>query len=212
MSERETHFTSLDGALAGLMHQLESRVEGVNPLPGHPGRGFDLLRDGRSRLHVKHVEGQSRAEREEEVWTRALAEYRKGERICESPIERDLLAALLTADWSYFYTENAVVHDEKNFNETFPEAHVVIVPQMHVARYRLDFGLVLQRGDVRRILALECDGKGFHDLSRDLDRDVYLFSYGIQTIRRTGSEIYRTPIGGVSDIVAGIAHWWEAHA
>jgi hypothetical protein len=211
MSERELHFASLGSVVAGLTHEINSRAQGIDPLRGHPGRAMDLLQDGRERLYVKpfNETGISMYERELAVWQRAQDEYAKGERLCESPIERDLLAALLTTDWRYFSTENALVHDAKDFEEPFPESNVVIVPQMQIARYRLDFGLVLRRGERRHIIAIECDGRDFHHADRDRTRDGYLVSFGIQTIRRTGSDIHATPLRGATLIAESIQHWWE---
>ena len=206
MTERELHFNSI-GAVAGwITHDLECAATGENPIRRHPGRGEDLLSDGRSRLFVKAVDG-SRVEREEMVWQRALAEFRKGSPLCESPIERDLLAGLLTADWGYFHTENAVIHDCRN--EEFPDEPVVIAPQLVVARYRLDFALVLRRGKITRTVAIECDGKDYHDRERDNRRDEYLSALGIGTIRHGGQDIHRIPLGCANEIAEGVAFWWE---
>jgi hypothetical protein len=210
-NEREIQFSSIGAVAAAVAHEANSRAMGVDGLQGHPGRAIDVLCEGRSRLFVKpYMEtGVSVIEREPAVWKRAQHEYAKGERLCDSPIERDLLAALLTTDWAYFATENALVHDAKDYDEAFPASNVVIVPQMQIARYRLDFGLVLRRGDRRHIIAVECDGKDFHQFDRDNARDGYLVSFGIQTIRRTGSDIFTMPLRGATLIAESIQHWWE---
>jgi very-short-patch-repair endonuclease len=210
-NEREIQFSSIGAIAAAVAHEANSRAMGVDGLQGHPGRAIDILNEGRSRLFIKPATdaGVSRVEREAAVWQRAQQEYAKGERLCDSPIERDLLAALLTTDWGYFATENAVVHDSKDHNEAFPASNVVIVPQMQIARYRLDFGLVLCRYHRRHIIAVECDGRDFHQLDRDNARDGYLVSFGIQTIRRTGSDIFTMPLRGATLIAESIQHWWE---
>lgn len=77
---------------------------------------------------------------------------------------------------------------------------VMISPQVRIAvptiddrRYRLDFAVVLERGDRRAYIALECDGHDFHtnpdDVQRDKVRDRDLASLGWVTLRFTGAEI-----------------------
>lgn len=205
-----THSRSLDNVLAGVLHEARAAASGVDPLRGHPGRGRDTLDNGRSRLFVKPSADATRSEREEVIWQRAIVEYEKGEKLCESPIERNMLAAMLTADWGYFSTENAVVHNVVDFEEDFPDANVVLVPQLQIARYRLDFGLMLRLGRGKQLFALECDGKQFHNSATDRERDWYLNSYGVITLRFSGADLNAGPLSAVDEAVVGIFHWWEA--
>jgi len=209
MTKRDTaHFLSLSHAIEGVVHQVHATSAGVDPLRGHPGRGPATLENGRTRLYVK-ASDEPRSVREEAVWAEAQAQYAKGEKLCESPIERSMLAAMLTADWGYFATENALVHDP-NSGEDFPDANVVFVPQLRIARFRLDFALVLNMGRWHQIFALECDGKEFHDAVADRERDFYLQSLGIITHRFTGVALNVGPIAATDEVVLGICHWWEA--
>lgn len=204
------HARLLKNVLAGVIHEAQTTAAGVDPLRGHPGRGRDTLENGRSRLFVKSVPGKLRSGCEEVVWNRAVAEYEKGENLCESPIERSMLAAILTADWGYFSTENALVHNAANFDEEYPDANVVVVPQLRIARYRLDFGLMLRAGRGKQLFALECDGRQFHDSAADRERDWYLNSFGVITHRFSGLDLNAGPLSAVDEVVTGIFHWWEA--
>jgi very-short-patch-repair endonuclease len=205
-----SHFISVGQAFDGLVHEIESAAKGIDPLPGHPGRGPATLDNGRSRLFVKGGEPGRRSDREEVVWQIAKEQYEKGEKLCESPIERTLLAALLTADWGYFGTENALVHNPNVFEEEFPDCNVVIVPQLRIAKYRLDFALVLRGGRHHQVIAFECDGKQFHDAAVDRERDFYLQAFGIITHRISGADLNKRPLAATDEIVLGIYHWWEA--
>jgi very-short-patch-repair endonuclease len=79
--------------------------------------------------------------------------------------------------------------------ECWPNKPVVIAPQFVIARYRLDFLVALRAKDYRRLVAIECDGRDYHslveDVERDKHRDEYLKSFGIRTLRYTGSWIYK---------------------
>jgi hypothetical protein len=200
----------LGNVLDGLLHEIDAASAGVNPLPGHPGRGRDTLENGRSRLWVKGSMPDTRSEREAAVWEIAKEQYEKGQVLCESPIERSLLGAVLTADWGYFGTENALVHNPNDVSEEFPEANVVVVPQLRIGRYRVDFALVLRAGPRRQVFALECDGKEFHNAAADRDRDFYLQSYGVITHRFSGSDLNRRPLASIDEFAFGVYHWWEA--
>ena len=56
--------------------------------------------------------------------------------------------------------------------------------QYGIIRYRVDFAFPTQH------LAVECDGRGWHDAERDAGRDAHLEALGWMTLRFTGSEIY----------------------
>ena len=61
---------------------------------------------------------------------------------------------------------------------------MTICPQMRFGAMRVDFGLVAKRGASRAVVALECDGEGFHlDKERDRRRDQRLLALGVHTIR-----------------------------
>jgi very-short-patch-repair endonuclease len=113
--------------------------------------------------------------------------------LCESPIEQIILARLVTMEILDF-KEPAAIHDLLS-GEEFPNKPLVVVPQFPIARFRLDFFVVVV--DQRRAwqFDIECDGVEFHSsLERrqaDFDRDTYLARIGIRTFRYTGQQIFR---------------------
>ena len=126
----------------------------------------------------------------------ALAERRLLETVhlCESPIEQMMLAAmsLMVIDGSECFPP--AIHDVMS-GEPWPGRLVTIVPQFVVARFRLDFLVVVACGDGRFSFAVECDGLKHHsnvsDRARDAERDYYLRWLGIKTIRLKGDWIYK---------------------
>ena len=68
--------------------------------------------------------------------------------------------------------------------------------QFGIGRFRVDFAFPGQR------LAIEADGRAWHDAERDATRDTRLETLGWQTLRFTGSEIYRDA-QGVADRIVG---------
>lgn len=62
-------------------------------------------------------------------------------------------------------------------------------PQVRFGRYVIDF--MVEEGSRR--LAIEADGRAFHDIARDAARDAELTTMGIdQVVRFSGSEIFRS--------------------
>ena len=127
---------------------------------------------------------------------------------CESPIESLLLAHMCFASYGYSNWRIPARLTSK-FDGTDAESRegmIVIVPQAQIAGCRVDFAvyagnLVGQWASV----AIECDGHEFHEktkeqAARDKSRDRALASYGVTTLRFTGSEIYRDPENCVAEI------------
>lgn len=59
-------------------------------------------------------------------------------------------------------------------------------PQLPVDKFFVDFGNPIKK------VALECDGREFHDAKKDAERDAVLLSKGWRVLRVTGSQCYRT--------------------
>ncbi len=96
---------------------------------------------------------------------------------CESPIEVQMACCLTTL--------------------LFDSADVMtIVPQYQLERYRYDFAIVRNNGEV--LLLIECDGKEFHSSPEQVENDrrknALAAAAGIDLIRFTGAEIYRDPM------------------
>lgn len=114
--------------------------------------------------------------------------------ICESPIEQMMLAALGFMALDKLDCFPPTIHDVMS-KEAWPTSPVVIIPQFVIARYRLDFLVVVESQPKPALIAVECDGKNFHTkdhhVTRDVTRDTYLEHLGIVTLRLTGREIFR---------------------
>jgi very-short-patch-repair endonuclease len=94
-------------------------------------------------------------------------------RLCESPIEIDLGAALIA----------------------LAGERCRIIPQFKLFRYRYDFAVM---GETTTPLALvECDGEAFHStkeqLANDRAKDDAAVRAGTRVLRISGKDIYRSP-------------------
>jgi very-short-patch-repair endonuclease len=116
----------------------------------------------------------------------------KGAALCESPIEKHVLPWLVFENYDALLTFPALVHDVKA-DRLPPRTAVMIVPQLAFVRFRVDFALVGRWKGKTKIVAVECDGAGYHGAARDRARDEYLAAWGIETVRAMGSEIKHDP-------------------
>lgn len=118
--------------------------------------------------------------------------------LTESPIEQIMLVALALMVVPGFDCLPAI-HDVSS-GEAWPVRPIVVVPQFVIARYRLDFLVV---GNANMI-AVECDGREFHDSRQqrqnDADRDDYLTNFGIRTVRYSGSWLTRNGLKAADEI------------
>jgi hypothetical protein len=200
---REYRAASIGNAVGRLLYEIAH--PGPAGLKQHPGDGRDILRSGMRRI-LSHPSippgGETKAiEAVEAVYSRA-------EKLCESPIERNLLAALVTAVWPFSRSVVPLIHNAANRDEPFPPGDVVIIPQFAILRYRLDFGVIIQKAGVKRIVGLECDGKDYHDAENDRFRDQYLAAaLDIPVLRFRGVDLYREPITIADSIVMAIDAW-----
>lgn len=138
----------------------------------------------------------------------AWSELQRGISLCESPIERTFLAALITADYMWFPCVFPRIHDHKT--EDFCDYELLIVPQFAFIKYRADFALVAQHGDRRLFCVVECDGADFHGVDRqvaDRARDGYFESWGFKVFRFTGSEIYQDPHRCAGKVAEAVSDW-----
>lgn len=128
---------------------------------------------------------------------------RAAEDICESPIERTMLAELLFCSFGYYDDVNRILTTEHVLNGyRFDHDSAVIIPQFVHPRlnYRLDFLVVLNPRhaavETAPSFAVECDGHDFHEktkdqAARDKRRDRDIQALGIPVFRFTGSEIHK---------------------
>lgn len=122
--------------------------------------------------------------------------------LCESPIEQQLLAAMLFMEVPFIEKHPVVARSIAAIDRasaSYPHTpFLAIVPQAEVGRFRLDFLIVAKFSSEaahQRLFAVECDGHDFHEktkqqAARDKSRDRALLIEGIPMLRFTGSEIF----------------------
>jgi very-short-patch-repair endonuclease len=76
---------------------------------------------------------------------------------------------------------------EESLAEEFRQIGLKYMPQYRISNMILDFLVECHGAKV----AVECDGRGFHQKDLDARRDERIRELGYETIRFTGSEIYR---------------------
>jgi very-short-patch-repair endonuclease len=112
---------------------------------------------------------------------------------CESPIESIFLERFCTA---------AIEHGYEIGKFTSDSSTIAVKPQKPILSLRIDFGIsfdFLQNFTSGLLIAVECDGHDWHDLTkeqavRDRQRDRYLQRCGYKILRFTGSELYAHPL------------------
>ena len=130
---------------------------------------------------LEHVEQRAR-------WRSTWAEVRGTPRQCAfirgmyAEIEKEILAGetknKYLVDWDFTPIESDLWHSIRMLGLPF-------WPQYPVSRFFVDFG-----DPVRRV-ALECDGKRWHDAKRDADRDAELGYLGWTVIRFPGWQCFK---------------------
>lgn len=201
---------TIGGALHRALKEHSADIGGDPiPLKEHPGKGLTTLQMGMDGLMRRARTLELREDVARAAQNVAYAQFSKGEALCESPIERSMLAALLTAQWSGFEAIPPLVHAALDKEEMLPPGDIVIVPQMAFLRYRLDFGLVLRTPQRPvQIVAVECDGADFHtEYQREVTRINYLKSWGVPVFKFTGREIHADAIEAARKVSFGVSQW-----
>lgn len=176
-----------------------------------PGHGITTLDLGVQRLQERARDLGIVPERLASIAETAWAQFSKGTVLCESPIERSMLGGLLTANWRGYATIPPLVHDVRG-TEPLPAGDVLIVPQFAFARFRVDFLVAVEINDVRRMIAVECDGERFHmHADKERARVAYLEAWGIRVFKFKGSDIHADAMAA-ADRVAQFASEWKQTA
>ena len=123
--------------------------------------------------------------------------------LCESEIEKMMLRALIAADFEWANDPpNTVVPptwpgNSKDAITILRDVGVVIIPQLDLEPYRVDFAIFMlgEDGDALSIV-VECDGHDFHEktkeqAARDKKRDRFLQAQRYSVFRFTGPEIFK---------------------
>lgn len=134
---------------------------------------------------------------------------------CESPIEKRLLAALISEGgtgcihhWGGFSFQ---VRDFKwDSRPVAPYDTVFFFCQAGIGRYRADFLLDVNTYDQRQTIVVECDGHAYHErtkeqAARDRSRDRWMVEKDITVLRYTGSEIVRDAVGCAEQICSVVS-------
>lgn len=170
-------------------------------LRDHPGNGTEIIQSASWRLRKHHRMLPLTTEEFDQIQGILLSEYGKAQTLCESPIERDMLAALMAGNWSFCESPFVPVHSLRDKEAPIKDAPVVLIPQFAFGRFRLDFAILCRgEGKKPRILAVECDGKEFHDPEADRLRDRQLEAFGIDVFRATGKSIHAA-VYEIADLV-----------
>lgn len=207
--ETTAGFRSLGDAMSNGIHDmLESSGASVG-LRSRVGKGGTTLDFGMYRVRSQASHMGMSDEGVEYVERRTREQFERAVPLLESPIERSMLAALLTGRWLGCETIPPIVHNAATgVLETLPAGDVVIVPQLAFVKFRLDFGIVVEKDGRRQIIDVECDGADFHkDASKDRFRTAYLQSWNIPTFRFKGSEIHEDAIKAADEVIAAICMW-----
>jgi hypothetical protein len=197
--------------VASVLHSIAERDSTPKQfIKTHPGKGHSTLKFGMPRLLGRASEMGMSDEALQRIEEKATENYVKGAPLCESPIERSMLAALLTGDWGDMGAVPPALHDSsRTSTEMLPKCPVVIAPQLALIRFRLDFGIIVAKAGRMQIVAVECDGHDFHqDAIKESMRVAYLNSWDIPVFKFTGSELHDDAIRAADKVITGIHGWW----
>ena len=167
----------------------------------------DTLRSGQSRLFdIVSQRGVSDSNAQM-LCDNARNQFEFGDELCESPIERMMLAALVTADWQDKEGNNELISVCRQ-TECRPKRSVVITPQFKFGRYRLDFAISLFRNGMPKICGVECDGKEFHkNKIKDDLKSQYFAHWHMPITRFWGAEIHDRVHERIAKFVT-MLNWW----
>lgn len=198
-------------AIGDVGFNIVAEAIGQKALVNNTGRGSLALDFGENAFRQRMASLGFSVAQMEQATEELKRSYAMGQQLCESPIERDVLAALLTGRWQErFVSVPPKVHAAKSQDE-LPKGDLVIVPQMAFVRFRVDFMLVAIAGAERQMVAVECDGAEYHrDVAKDVARSHYLASWGIPTFRMTGTAIFNEPGDAIAPVVAWLNDWRAA--
>lgn len=131
--------------------------------------------------------------------------------LCQSPIERQFLASLLTIGGSHIEYSTDGFRAYYGQSQVASDLHVRVQPKVGVGAKSLtpDFGIGIrffETTGTTHWLYVECDGHEYHsskkDLARDKGRDRLIAATDQHVIRFTGSEIWANPMACADEAVS----------
>lgn len=165
--------------------------------------------DGNPTEEEQGYNAKSKALRIEEIragW-KQVAEH------CKSPIEQQLLAAMIWMDTSYGMQDAPMEIFAGGFDR-YP-GDEFIVAHYPIGQFEVDFAVFVKGfWSNPLMLAVECDGHDYHRKTKgqaryDYKRDRWLMSMGWQIMRFTGSEIWRDPVACAEEVGNFISDFFE---
>jgi very-short-patch-repair endonuclease len=136
--------------------------------------------------------------------------------LCESPIEKMMMAALVFADWYPFLTIPAAVLQPGQ--KTPALGDLIIAPEFPLGPYRLDFLIMGHDGKGnQKWVNVECDGAEYHhhnitmaEYQADRERDKFVRWCGIEVIRFRGKEIWDNAADCAEEVALSLKRWrWK---
>lgn len=114
--------------------------------------------------------------------------------VCESPIEKAFAMAFTEHSRVYTCMQKEIPVDFFYKNREYYRDSILLVPQLKVDPYRLDFGVLFTVDGRIQKWAIECDGALWHsrpqDVSKDGSRDKHLHERGWRTLRFGGGMLH----------------------
>lgn len=128
---------------------------------------------------------------------------------CESPIEAMLGAAIVGMIKIAFIDGPSLqflaCFQDDYWNRKRKDSHILLIPQFKWKGYRIDWALSIP-GVPQPWIFIECDGHGYHDLTKEqAQRDRKIQGANIPIIRFTGSEIFKDPAECAQEVVTFLA-------
>jgi len=144
--------------------------------------------------------------------------FREGIDLCESPIERAMLAEFVFCGFGYWSIPVWIGRPDTARPSQIPHNHnSMIVPQFKIGNYKADFAVLVENfsGEVLK-MAIECDGHDFHEKTKeqvkhDKKRDRYFVRAGWAVFRFTGSEIFNQSEDCAEEIESHGVEWIESN-
>jgi hypothetical protein len=186
---------TLGDARDALLLRLECNGDKAKIIKSHKGQSSQAFKCAAHEMTTRETYNGASENDQRIALDQLQTSFDAGMTLCESPIERTLLPALLIAQWVGCECFPAKVSSAslEDIEGLMEPSRALIVPQLKVAGRRLDFALFLPIELAPKGFAIECDGRAYHNAMDDIERDVELAQSGFATLRFTGSQINTNP-------------------